>query len=66
MGGNGEYIAHNGTVITPSPGVEGNPVVLAAGLGGGCAQTGPFKDVVVNVGPVGLTGIDVGPEVVGV
>lgn len=62
LGGNGEYIAHNGTVITPPPGVEGNPVVLAPGLGGGSAQTGPFKDMVVNVRPVGLTGIDVGPD----
>ncbi|KAL2120347.1 hypothetical protein VTJ04DRAFT_4373 [Mycothermus thermophilus] len=30
------------------------PLILPAGTGGGCVTSGPFKDMVVNLGPVSL------------
>lgn len=44
LGGNGEYIPHNGTVITPPAGVGGGDIQLPAGLGGGYVVTGPFAN----------------------
>ncbi|KAK4154949.1 putative tyrosinase [Chaetomidium leptoderma] len=53
LGGNGEYIPHDGPVIVPPPGVGGDNISLPAGVGGGFVKTGPFADMTVNLGPVG-------------
>ncbi|KAK9412979.1 putative Tyrosinase copper-binding domain-containing protein [Seiridium unicorne] len=52
MGGNGEYIAGRGDLVLSLNG--NNTVYLPAGSGGGCVTSGPFKDMVVNLGPVSL------------
>ncbi|TVY90929.1 Tyrosinase-like protein [Lachnellula willkommii] len=62
MGGNGEYIPHSGTVLAAIAGTDAADIVLAPGLGGGCVQTGPFKDMKVNLGPVSLLNAAVGPD----
>lgn len=54
LSGNGEYIPdHQGTVLSGF-GTASNPITvqLEPGLGGGCVTSGPFKDMVVNLGPV--------------
>ncbi|KAK0387760.1 hypothetical protein NLU13_4005 [Sarocladium strictum] len=48
LGGDGEYWEHNGTLV----GVPGRQMLLPSGAGGGCIQSGPFKDVTINLGPV--------------
>ncbi|KAH6632490.1 tyrosinase-like protein [Chaetomium tenue] len=53
LGGNGEYIPHDGPIIVPPAGVGGGNISLPAGEGGGLVKTGPFADMVVNLGPVG-------------
>lgn len=40
LGNNGDYIEHNGTVITPPEGVSGGDIQLPAGVGGGYVTTG--------------------------
>ncbi|KAK7739334.1 hypothetical protein SLS63_001677 [Diaporthe eres] len=63
LGGNGQYIPHNGTVITPPEGVSGGDIQLPAGLGGGYVVTGPFANMTVNLGPFGGTfGTEPGPD----
>ncbi|KAK4218933.1 hypothetical protein QBC37DRAFT_304492 [Rhypophila decipiens] len=42
LSGNGEKINHKASAMTGAP----------AGNGGGCVKTGPFKDMVVRLGPV--------------
>lgn len=45
MGGNGKMVAnHAGAMGGFTP----------AGLGGGCVETGPFKNMTVNLGPIGI------------
>ncbi|VBB76622.1 Putative Tyrosinase [Podospora comata] len=62
LGGNGEYIPHEGPVIVPPPGVGGGNIQLPAGLGGGYVTTGPFANMTINLGPVGgLEGVPAGP-----
>ncbi|KAJ8116538.1 hypothetical protein OPT61_g2067 [Boeremia exigua] len=46
MSGDGSFVAHDG-----STGGNGN-VILPSGEGGGCLQGGPFKDMIVNLGPI--------------
>lgn len=53
LGGNGQYIPHDGPVIVPPPGVGGGNISLPAGVGGGFVTTGPFANMSVNLGPVG-------------
>jgi len=62
MGGNGEYIPHPGLVLPPP--VEGvSPTIyLDAGFGGGCVKSGPFKNMTVNLGPIGLPNTTAGPD----
>jgi tyrosinase len=55
LGGNGEYIPHDGPIIVPPEGVEGGNISLPAGVGGGFVTTGPFANMTVNLGPVGGT-----------
>lgn len=62
LGGNGEYVPHDGPVIVPPAGVGGGNIQLPAGLGGGYVTTGPFANMTVNLGPVGgLEGVPPGP-----
>lgn len=60
MSGNGVFSPHNGTIIGGTPGLT--TIQLAAGLGGGCVTTGPFKNMSVNLGPVSLDGAATGPN----
>ncbi|KAH8646195.1 hypothetical protein BX600DRAFT_390610 [Xylariales sp. PMI_506] len=63
QGGNGDYVPHNGTIITPPAGVGGGDTQLAPGVGGGYVTTGPFANMTVNLGPVGgLVGAEAGPD----
>lgn len=63
LGGNGDYVPHNGTWILPPPGVANPPIYLEPGLGGGYVTTGPFANMIVNLGPVGgYEGAAPGPD----
>ncbi|TDZ32018.1 Tyrosinase-like protein orsC [Colletotrichum spinosum] len=63
LGGNGDYVVHDGPVITPPDGIGGSPIQLPAGVGGGYVTTGPFVNMTVNLGPVGgLEGTAAGPD----
>lgn len=53
LGGNGEFIPHEGPIIVPPEGVEGDRIPLPAGVGGGVVKTGPFANMTVHLGPVG-------------
>ncbi|KAI1070988.1 hypothetical protein NW752_002556 [Fusarium irregulare] len=47
MGGDGEYVKHNGSV-------SGNPagkIIMPSGKGGGCIKSGPFANATANLGP---------------
>ncbi|KAI4948928.1 hypothetical protein J4E91_005390 [Alternaria rosae] len=46
MGGDGEYVKHNG-----SAGGKGT-IALPSGAGGGCIKDGPFKNLQINLGPI--------------
>ncbi|KAI1331377.1 hypothetical protein F5Y16DRAFT_422923 [Xylariaceae sp. FL0255] len=53
ISGNGEYIPDQGQVVLGGNGLP--PVYLDPGDGGGCVTSGPFKDLVVNLGPAALS-----------
>jgi tyrosinase len=46
LGGDGEFVAHNGSVV------GAGQVWLPSGAGGGCVSSGPFVNFTVNIGPV--------------
>ncbi|KAK2803586.1 hypothetical protein FQN51_003348 [Onygenales sp. PD_10] len=46
LSGNGAYIPHNDSII------QAPNITLRAGEGGDCVTSGPFKDMVVNLGPL--------------
>ncbi|KAI9163137.1 Tyrosinase-like protein orsC [Paramyrothecium foliicola] len=53
MSGNGEFVQSEGDIILgASSGLP--PIYLPTGNGGGCVKSGPFKDMVVNLGPAAL------------
>lgn len=58
MSGDGEFVQHNGSVAGTGQ------ILLPSGNGGGCVKDGPFKDMVVNLGPVnpGMDGMKPGPD----
>lgn len=63
LGGNGQYIPHDGPVLQPPPGSTLQPFQLPPGLGGGYVLTGPFANMTVNLGPVaGTDDMEPGPE----
>lgn len=43
MSGNGEFLAHNGSVA------GAGTIFLPSGSGGGCVTSGPFKKFVTNI-----------------
>ncbi|KAI9367056.1 hypothetical protein BJX61DRAFT_530241 [Aspergillus egyptiacus] len=45
MGGDGSYVPHEGPEAAPG-------IILPPGNGGGCVESGPFKDMQVNLGPL--------------
>lgn len=53
LGGNGQYIPHSGLILT-EPLNPAALIPLPAGSGGGCVTTGPFANMVVNIGAVAL------------
>ncbi|KAK7189425.1 hypothetical protein DPSP01_001414 [Paraphaeosphaeria sporulosa] len=54
MSGDGQYVEKTGDIILG--GAEGlPPLVLPTGSGGGCVKSGPFVNMSVNLGPVGLS-----------
>jgi tyrosinase len=50
MSGDGEFVP-GGPLVLQIPG-NSEPISLAKGTGGGCVKTGPFKDMVVRLGPI--------------
>ncbi|KAH8888541.1 Di-copper centre-containing protein [Thozetella sp. PMI_491] len=63
IGGNGEYIPHDGPIITPPEGIGGGDIQLPAGTGSGNVTTGAFANMTVTLGPVGgLKDTPAGPD----
>lgn len=52
MSGNGEYIPNQGDIVLTFGDLP--PLLLPPGSGGGCVESGPFKDMQVNLGPANL------------
>lgn len=59
MSGNGAYVSGRNNSL-----VGGGAISLPPGNGGGCLTSGPFKDMVVNLGPLSptITGIKPNPQ----
>lgn len=61
LGGNGEFIEHDGPVIQSPDGKTS--LQLPAGVGSGNVTTGPFANMTINLGPVGgLNNTAPGPD----
>lgn len=52
LGGNGEFIVHDGPLLV-SPSNSSLTLQLPPGVGSGNVTTGPFANMTVNLGPVG-------------
>lgn len=52
MSGNGKYIPDQGDVVLTLGDLP--PLILPPGNGGGCVESGPFKNMEVNLGPASL------------
>lgn len=64
MSGDGKYEEKTGDIVLG--GAEGlPPLILPTGSGGGCVESGPFVNMSVNLGPVGLSTPGGGYEVNG-
>ncbi|KAI9841941.1 MAG: hypothetical protein M1838_003337 [Thelocarpon superellum] len=61
MSGDGAPVPHAGLNLTV-PGFA--TLLLPPGTGGGCVMSGPFKNLSVNLGPIGLPGVspNIGPD----
>lgn len=46
LGGDGAYFAHNGSLA------GARTIVIPSGKGGGCIESGPFKNTQANIGPI--------------
>lgn len=61
MSGDGKHIEKASHLVIESPEGSGpggstpTPILRETGNGGGCVESGPFKDYVVNLGPISLT-----------
>jgi len=53
LGGNGQYFPHSGLILA-EPLSTTALIPLPAGSGGGCVTTGPFANMVVNIGAQAL------------
>ncbi|KAK2056368.1 Di-copper centre-containing protein [Colletotrichum caudatum] len=54
MSGNGERITNRSDYVVLTDSNRVDKFIVPAGTGGGCVTSGPFKDMVVNLGPVEL------------
>lgn len=61
MGGNGEFIPGHAGLVLEAPANVNPTIYLDPGFGGGCVKTGPFANMTVNLGPVGLPNATAGP-----
>lgn len=52
MSGNGKHIPDQGDIVLTLGDLP--PLILPPGNGGGCVESGPFKDMEVNLGPASL------------
>ncbi|KAK0382976.1 hypothetical protein NLU13_8892 [Sarocladium strictum] len=57
MGGDGEFVAHNGSLG------GARHIYLPSGAGGGCIKSGPFKNAQANIGPFNPAMDGLGPIV---
>jgi tyrosinase len=65
--GDGAPVLHNGstTVVVPAGLYQDNDAILVfrpPGSGGGCIKSGPFVDLVANLGPIGVLGLPQKPN----
>lgn len=54
LGGNGQYVPHQGLILAEPLSDPPALIPLPAGSGSGCVTTGPFANMVVNIGAAAL------------